>query len=405
MGSFRIRGGAPLFGRVRVSGSKNAALPVIFASIATCGISAIDNLPDISDVRAALAILEHLGARITRSGLTTYIDTRALEYAEPPSELVGVLRASTYLLSSMLVRFGRVKIGEFGGCSFAPRPIDMHLYAISSHGAVINQDEIRAEHLFPSEISFDKRSVGATVNALILAAATPGRSLISGCALEPHILTLIDYLRSAGACITIAGDVATVHGCTLTGGKVHIGGDMIEAGSLLAASVISGGAVGVYGADPVELRSFVAPFIGAGLEYSADSAIMLKGMPRAELNIVTAPYPGFPTDLQPIAAPLLSFSGGSLTDTVWQGRFGYLSELARFGIRSRVVNGRAEIFRSEPHAAEATAPDLRGGMALMLAALAADGESIIHSGELLLRGYERLAEKLIALGAEIEYIE
>ena len=404
MGSFRVRGGIPLFGRVKVSGSKNAALPVIFAAVATRGISEIDNLPDISDVGAALEILEELGARITRSGSMTYVDTRALVYREPSAELVRKIRASTYLLSSMLARFGKVTVGEFGGCSFSPRPIDMHLHALASHGAVIEERDIRAERLVPSDVLFDKRSVGATVNALILAAATDGISTVSGCALEPHIMTLIDYLVSAGASISLSGDVATVRGCSLGGGKVHIGGDMIEAGSFLAASVMTGGAVSVYGVDSSELQAFVAPFVRAGVEYSSDIRVMLRGVPKSAVNVVASPYPGFPTDLQPIAAPLLSFAGGSITDTVWQHRFGYLSELSRFGIRSRTVGGVAEIFRSEPRAAEATAPDLRGGMALMLAALCADGESVIHSGELLMRGYERLTEKLTALGAEIEYL-
>lgn len=404
MGSFRVRGGIPLFGRVKVSGSKNAALPVIFATVATRGISEIDNLPDISDVGAALEILKELGAKITRSGSMTYVDTRALVYREPQAELVRKIRASTYLLSSMLARFGKVTVGEFGGCSFSPRPIDMHLYALASHGAVIEGRDIRAERLVPSDVLFDKRSVGATVNALILAAATDGISTVSGCALEPHIVTLIDYLVSAGASISLSGDVATVRGCSLGGGKVHIGGDMIEAGSFLAASVMTGGAVSVYGVDSRELQAFVAPFVRAGVEYSSDIRVMLRGVPKSAVNVVASPYPGFPTDLQPIAAPLLSFAGGSITDTVWQHRFGYLSELSRFGIRSRTAWGRAEIFRSEPRAAEATAPDLRGGMALMLAALCADGESVIHSGELLMRGYERLTEKLTALGAEIEYL-
>lgn len=403
MGRFIVRGGIPLFGKVRVSGSKNAALPVLFASIATVGISEIENLPDISDVKVALMILEHFGAVIERRGITTYIDTRSLEYSRVPDELVKRLRASTYLLSATLARFGVAELGEFGGCNFSPRPIDMHLYAIASHGASICGGSIKSERLAPSDISFDKRSVGATVNSLILAAGINGVSYVRGCALEPHIMTLIDYLRSAGAQITLTGDVATVRGRELHGGTVRIDGDMIEAGSFLASSVMTGGAVGILGVNEDELASFLSPFSSAGCVSGIGAAITLKGAPRERIAITTAPYPGFPTDLQPIAAPMLSFSGGSISDTVWQGRFGYLSELSKLGIRSRVVNSTAEIFPSELHAAEVTAPDLRGGMSLMLAALAADGESVIHGGELLLRGYERLTEKLRQLGAEIEY--
>ena len=403
MGRFIVRGGIPLFGNVRVSGSKNAALPVIFAAIAARGISEIDNLPDISDVRDALAILEHLGASVTRAGATTRIDTTHLEYSPAPAELVSRLRASTYLLSSCLVRFGVAELCEFGGCSFSPRPIDMHLYALASHGASIEGCSISAKSLCPSDIVFDKRSVGATVNALILASGIDGVSTVRGCALEPHIMTLIEFLRSAGAEITLTDDTVEVKGCSLSGGKVSIGGDMIEAGSFLAASVMTGGAVGVLGADPAELSSFIEPLSLSGVEISSGRVVMLKGSPKSPINIVTAPYPGFPTDLQPVTAPLLSFSGGRITDTVWKGRVGYLSELARLGVRSRIACGVAEIFPSELKCAEVTAPDLRGGMALMIAALAADGESVIERGELLLRGYERLTEKLTRLGAEVEY--
>ena len=404
MGAFIVRGGAPLFGSVRVSGSKNAALPVIFASIATCGVSEIEDLPDISDVSAALEILAHLGAGIERRGRATLIDTGDLTYRPIPPELIRRLRASTYLLSACLVRFGLAEIGEFGGCNFSPRPIDMHLYALASHGATIECSLIRSGALYPSEISFPKRSVGATVNALIAAAGIRGTSRIAGCALEPHIMTLIDYLRSAGAIITLEGDTATVSGSSLVGGRVRISGDMIEAGSFLAASVMTGGNIGVRGAVGEELSSFLSPFAAAGSSASLGDAVRLVGAPKERIRIVTAPYPGYPTDLQPIAAPMLAFSGGILTDTVWQGRFGYLEQLSRFGIKSRALGMSAEIFPSELRPAEVTAPDLRGGMALMLAALATDGESIIHSGELLLRGYERLVEKLTVLGAEISYL-
>ena len=403
MGIFRVRGGIPLFGKVRVSGSKNAALPVLFASIATRGVSEIDGLPDISDVDCAIRILEHLGASVRRLRERTYVDTRELIYSPVPCELVRPLRASTYLLSSMLLRFGRAELGEFGGCNFAPRPIDIHISSLLSHGATVGGDTLVAKKLVPSDFSLSKRSVGATVNSLILAAGIKGVSVIRGCALEPHILTLIDYLNSAGADIELSADVATVRGGELSSGRVRIGGDMIEAGSFLAMSAVTRGSVSVLGAVADELSSFVTPFTEAGMAYSGGFSVSLSGIPHRRVDITTAPYPGFPTDLQPVAAPLLSFSGGSLTDTVWQGRFGYLKELSRLGIRSRIVDGKAEIFPSEPRCAEVVAPDLRGGMALMIAALAADGESVIHSGELLLRGYERLVEKLAQLGAEIEY--
>lgn len=403
MGSFIVKGGAPLYGRVRVSGSKNAALPILFASLITNGISKIHNLADIGDVRVAIRIIEAYGARVTRMGYTTFIDTRELYYTAPPEREVASLRASTYLLSSCLARFGRAKICNFGGCNFGPRPIDMHLLALVSHGAKIENGEIFAKELHPSEIDFHIRSVGATVNAIIAAAGTPGESVIRGIAEEPHIMTLISYLKSAGAEIELIGDTLTVSGGELTGGEVTVEGDMIEAGTFIAASIMTGGRISVSGADPEHLLSFTEPLRQSGVNINTDALVTAYGKPRVPLSFIAAPYPAFPTDLQPIAAPLLAHSGGTLTDTVWKTRFGYLTELSKLGVASRRLENTAEIFPSEIKAGEVRAPDLRGGAALLLAALAADGESIIHSAELVLRGYERLVEKLTLLGAEIEY--
>lgn len=404
MGSFIVRGGAALYGRVRVSGSKNAALPIIFASLITNGISKIHNLADIGDVRVALKIIEAYGARVTRMGYTTLIDTRELFYTDPPEREVASLRASTYLLSSSLARFGRAKICNFGGCNFGPRPIDMHLSALVSHGAKVENGELLAKELYPSEIDFHIRSVGATVNAIIAAAGTHGESIIRGIAEEPHIMTLISYLKSAGAEIELFGDTLTVSGGELIGGEVTVEGDMIEAGTFIAASIMTGGKISVSGANPEHLLSFTEQLSLSGVAINTDTSITAYGRPRAPMSFIAAPYPAFPTDLQPVTAPLLAHSGGTLTDTVWQTRFGYLTELSKFGITSRRLGNTAEIFPSEIKAAEVCAPDLRGGAALLLAALAADGESIIHSAELVLRGYENLEEKLTLLGAEIEYL-
>ncbi len=404
MGRFIVNGGAPLFGRVRVSGSKNAALPILFASIITRGVSVIEDLPDIGDVRVAIDIIERLGATVVREGTLTRVNTESLTYTKIPDTLLSRLRASTYLLGAMLVRFGRAEIGCFGGCNFAPRPIDMHLDAIRSHGASIGgSGEISSERLYPSEITFAKRSVGATVNALILASGIPGESVIRGCATEPHILNLIEYLRSCGADIALSGDTATVRGTNLRGGSVSVGGDMIEAGTMLTASLLTGGAVRVVGVSDTELLSFTQLLTASGVIRQGGEGIMLTGMPEAKIRVVTLPYPGFPTDLQPIISPLLSHRGGWISDTVWRDRLGYLEGLSRFGVRSRAVDGVAEIFPSELVAAEAEAADLRGGMALIIAALAAEGVSVIRNGELVLRGYERLVDKLCLLGAEIDY--
>ena len=405
MGKFIIKGGAPLYGRVKVSGSKNASLAVLFATLITRGISEIRNLPDIGDVRVALDILALYGAKIKCIGDITYIDTRQLRYITPPSELTSRLRASTYLLGATLVRFGKAEKISLGGCSFSHRPIDMHIAAMISHGAEESRDSITAGALAPSEFSLRLPSVGATVNSLIMAAGIAGKSIIRGIALEPHILTLIDYLASAGAEIIRDGDTLAVSGGALGGGRVTIGADMIEAGSYLALGAMCGGRISVAGAVAEELLPMTDILSSAGVRITHSDGISALGRPERHISVVADPYPAFPTDLQPIMAPLSSFAGGKIRDNVWRGRYGYLENLKAFGIRSRVVDGAADIFPSEIHPASSSAPDLRGGMALVMAALVADGVSVIDEAEIIMRGYENIVGKLSRLGAEIEYRE
>ena len=193
-----VNGGKALVGRVSVSGSKNAALPILFACIITRGVNEIRNLPDIGDVNITLEILRSLGAEITRQGATVYINTENLEYRTPDPRLISKIRASTYLMGACLSRFGRCEIGSFGGCSFSARPIDMHLDACRALGAEVEEGVITASRLNCGEIRFAKKSVGATVNAILLASATEGKTTVIGCACEPHIDALIDFLRSCG---------------------------------------------------------------------------------------------------------------------------------------------------------------------------------------------------------------
>lgn len=406
MGKFIVNGGRRLHGEVEVSGSKNAALPIIFASLITHGVSEIRNLPDITDVKIALMIIEQLGARVSLDGGVALIDTRSLEYRSPSAELVSCLRASTYLIGAGLVRFCRAELLPFGGCNFSHRPIDIHLAAAESFGAVLDGGTLTADTLHPAEITLAKKSVGATVNSLILAAGTKGESRIRGYAIEPHILTLIEYLRSAGAVIEPSGDALRIVGGHLHGGSVSIPGDMIEAGTYLAASLVTGGDVTVTGFFTDELCSFIDPLCVAGVRAEGGKDwLRLSGAPRRKMDIVTAAYPGFPTDLQPIFSVLMAkFHGGTVRETVWQGRFGYLSELAKLGLSYSLDTYGASIHPSHPLSGTMRATDLRGGAAGLLFALAAEGQSEICSGEVILRGYERPIEKLRELGAEIGYV-
>lgn len=386
----RVNGAKPLKGSVTVSGSKNAALPIIFSCILTNGVNEVENLPCIGDTDVALKILSDMGASVWRNGRITYIDTRCLSYSKPSPSLVSMIRASTYLIGSCLGRFGICHLQPFGGCSFSERPIDMHLDACKSLGGVIDNEIIKTLGLIGGRIVFDKPSVGATVNAIFLATTALGESEICGIATEPHIDCLIDFLISCGADITRHETGLTIRGRSLHGGRIRIIDDMIEAGSYIAAGLITGG--------DVKLRN--CPSEDMASVFDAFSALCNSS--ERQMSIVAKPYPGFPTDLQPIFAPLMaSFSGGEIIDTVWQGRFGYLSSLASFGVLSDTDGNHARIYKSIIHNGRAVSPDLRGGFACLLSALSAEGESEIYSAEIILRGYEDLVKKLSALGADI----
>lgn len=405
MGKFIVNGGASLYGGVRVSGSKNAALPMLFASVTTVGVSRFYNLPQITDVDDALSILRGFGADIRREGSVTLIDTRTLGYVTPEADRVSRLRASTYLIGACLARFGRAELLSFGGCAFSHRPIDIHLSAASDFGATLDGDNLYAEELRPADVHLRLPSVGATVNALILAANTRGESRILGGATEPHIKALISYLISAGARIKVADGVITVSGGELHGGSAVIPGDMIEAGTYIAASIVTGGRVRVSGFDTRELASFTSPLLSAGvIEDVGEGSITMLGRPKREISVVTGAYPAFPTDLQPIFSTILAVSrGGRIEETVWRSRFGYLDELSRLGLSYSREDNVARIYPSSILSGRARATDLRGGAAAILLALCAEGESIIENGELVLRGYDSLVTKLANLGADIQY--
>ncbi len=403
MGKIKISGGVPLYGEVRVGGAKNAVLPIIFATLITHGVTVIENVPNISDVDDCINIIEAFGALVKRDADTLQIDTRRLAYKSPPTDAVCRIRASTYLIGACLSRFGFAELMPFGGCNFSDRPIDLHLTLSELFGAKRVKNTLISTGLHPAYAVLRKVSVGATVNALLLAAATGGVSKITPYAKEPHIFSLIEYLRTAGARIETDEKTITVFGTRLRGGYSRIVGDMVEAGTYLAAGMITGGKVTVLGAPPDHLSSFLSPLALSGADISCDSgSITAIGLPMREVNILTGPYPDFPTDLQPIAAPLLALGGGGcICDTVWAERFGYLSALNRFGLDYEIVSGTAKIKKSAFTPADVTAPDLRGGGACILAALCAVGDSSIDNSELIYRGYERITEKLMSLGAKI----
>ncbi len=403
-----LRGGKPLYGEMTVSGSKNASLPILFATLLTEGISVIDNLPDIGDVSAALSILESFGAKIISRDGTCYVDTRSLSYTEPDDDAVSRLRASTYLIGASLSRFGKVRLGKFGGCNFSRRPIDLHILAAEALGATHSDDFLFADTLTGGEINLSKPSVGATVNSLLLAAGANGESRIRGFAKEPHISALIAFLRSAGASIAVRDDEISVVGGRLHGGKIRIIGDTIEAGTYLSAALTTGGEVTVRGVPLDSISSFLDTVSRMGAEVSATSlgVTVRRGAKSRPVSVRAEPYPGFPTDLQPIiAAASATMSGSVIRDTVWQERFGYLDELSAFGVRSQRMRGGCIVNPSALHSASVACPDLRAGAACLLLGLSVRRESTLSSADTLLRGYSSLEEKLRSLGAEVKITE
>ena len=401
---FVVEGGRRLCGSVKISGAKNAALPILFSLLLTRGESYVENLPDIGDVRVALAILSSYGVKLRRTGESLIADTRDLTDAEPDESLVRAIRASSYLLGGALARFGRVTIRSYGGCNFADRPIDMHLSAAEALGALRDGDQLCAQTLRGGRIVFEKISVGATVNALLLAATAQGMTEIYGAAKEPHVGALISFLNSAGADIREEEGSLTVHGTggLLSGGRTAIIPDAIEAGTYLLAAPLTGGEITVAGAIPSHLGGFLPKLRESGVRLKiGENEITASGLPTSSVCVTASPHPGFPTDLQPQFSVLLSQVGGRIRDSVFPERFGYLSALSAFGVRSDLQkqNGSAVIYPSELKNSIVYSPDLRGGAACLLAALAAEGESEIRAAYNILRGYLGMQEKLPALGA------
>jgi UDP-N-acetylglucosamine 1-carboxyvinyltransferase len=279
----------------------------------------------------------------------------------------------------------------------------MHISAMRALGARENDGAFIAKRLIGADIVFDKISVGATVNAILLATAAEGKSRIFGYAKEPHVIALVEFLRGAGADIIFNGDCMEIEGAKLHGSSARIIPDMIEAGTYAALSLLTDSKLKISGIEREHLSPFFDAFTrgGACLSFS-DNSVTVSGALDTALDIVTEPYPGFPTDLQPQTVPLMAkFCGGTVTERVWQERFGYLSELSRFGINYYLKPSFARISASKICAARAKAPDLRGGAAILMCALCAKGTSVVDSAEIIKRGYSDIVNKLRSVGAQI----
>ncbi len=420
MARYEIEGGAPLSGTVTISGAKNAVVAILPAALLVKGVCRIENVPDISDVRIILSILEEMGAQIEKpeDGVVC-IDCSNIHSTRPNPALVRKMRASYYLMGALLGRFGRANVALPGGCNFASRPIDQHIKGFVALGADVDEtDDYVAmapgrNGLQGNRISLDIVSVGATVNIMIAAALLPGQTIIENAAKEPHIVDLANFLNTMGAHISGAGtDTVKIRGVEqLQGGTYAVIPDQIEAGTYLAAVAATGGNVLIKNVIPKHMECITSKLAEMGAKIiNYDDAIRIISDGKLQSTTVkTRPYPGFPTDMQAqICVCMAQASGVSrLTENVYETRFfGYCSELEAMGADIQINDKTAVILGTEKlHGATVTANDLRAGAALVIAGLVAEGTTYVKNIHFIERGYENLVEKLTALGASICRIE
>ncbi len=414
-----VQGGKPLSGEVFVSGMKNAALPILFATILVGDACTLENIPGVSDISTSLELLRQMGAQITYLTPTTVrIDTTYIKEGSAPDPLVRKMRGSSYLLGAELGRFGKTKIAWPGGCDFGGcRPLDLHLKGFRALGARTETEGgfISAEatdRLFGGTVYFDIASVGATVNVILAAVMAEGTTVIDNAAREPHIVDLANFLNACGANIVGAGtSVIKIHGVTsLRGCTYTIIPDMIEAGTFMVAAAATGGCVRIRSVIPKHLESVTTKLCEMGVSVTEeDDAVVVKSEGQLEnVNIQTLYYPGFPTDMHPQFAVLLCIANGigNIHEGIWASRFRYAEELNKMGASIMVDAQNARVVGVERlKGAVVNATDLRAGAALVIAGLCAEGTTEIYGVEYIRRGYDSIVEKLQGLGAEISEIE
>jgi UDP-N-acetylglucosamine 1-carboxyvinyltransferase len=419
MDKFVIRGGNPLLGTIRVSGAKNAALPCMAAALLTEEPVILENIPHVRDIETTRNLLAAMGAEVElgygRAQHRTTISCRNLAAPEASYELVKTMRASTLVLGPLVARYGTARVSLPGGCAIGARPIDMHIKGLESLGAAITQDhgyvEASAKRLKGAEIVFDKITVTGTEDLLMAAALADGHTVMRNCAREPEVVDLADLLNKMGAKIQGAG-TATIQITgveKLHGAKHRIIPDRIEAATFIIAGALTGGDLNVSGCDPRHLQALLEKLnaVGAKTVSAGDSVRVMGDGPFCAADIATEEYPGFPTDMQAQYMALATQAEGTseITENIFENRFMHAQELVRMGANIK-IEGRRAIVRGKTKlsAAAVLASDLRASASLVLAALVADGETIIDRVYHIDRGYENIEEKLRGVGAQIRRI-
>lgn len=417
MDKFVVKGGNPLNGEITISGAKNAAVAIIPAILLCNEVCRLENVPEISDVSIMIRILYELGAKVKMINRDTVeIDPSGVTSCTVSADMSNRMRASSYFMGAMLGRFNRSKVAPPGGCDFGVRPIDQHIKGFEALGAKVTIDngmvDAKADMLVGGPVYLDKVSVGATINIMLASVKAKGLTVIENAAKEPHVVDLANFLNSMGANIMGAGtNVIKIRGVEqLHGTTYSIIPDQIEAGTYMVAAAITGGNVLIKNITPKHLESIIAKLqeTGATIEQYDDSLRVIgNGRPK-KCNVITLPHPGFPTDMQPQMAVLLSVAEGTsiLTDSVWDNRFRYVDQLSLMGAQIQ-VDGRVAVISGveKLNGAPVMATDLRAGAAMIIAGLFADGVTEIENIEYIDRGYSNVVEKLNAVGANIKRVK
>lgn len=408
-----IEGGFPLSGTIRIHGAKNAALPIMAASLLAEGVHSLHNVPKLLDIETMLGILNRLGCGTRHEGGTVTIDTAPAHTAHVPEDLMSQMRSSIFLMGPLLARFGEVTIYQPGGCAIGERKIDLHLRGLQALGASIEERSgqivCRAARLKGTEIHLDYPSVGATENIMMAAATAEGTTTISGAAREPEIQDLQQFLNAMGADIIGAGtDTITIRGVArLTPCTHEIIPDRIVAGTVMIAAAATRGNVTLTGTNAAHLTSLIHVLKRAGVQIAVCNDIInisCMGRPRAVERVVTSPYPSFPTDLQSQVMVLLALADGFsvIKETVFEGRFKHVEEMNRMGAEISTDLNRAFIRGVQRlYGATVEATDLRAGAALVIAGLAAQGTTIVEQAHHIDRGYDRIEQLFQKLGGRI----
>ncbi len=417
MSKLIINGGKRLFGEVKIHGAKNSVLPILAATVLCQGVSTIHNCPQLSDVNASINILKHLGCRCAFKDNTVTVDTTALKCTRIPDSLMREMRSSIIFLGAILGRCGTAVISSPGGCELGPRPIDLHISSLKKLGATATEKHGLIELNTPmaltgAEIHLSFASVGATENIILAASTARGITVIYNAAKEPEICDLADFLNSCGARVYGAGtDTITICGVTTLSGCEHtVIPDRIATASYMSAAAITGGKITLRNVVPSHLTAINSVFEEAGciLKFSNDSLVLSAPSQLSRVSIIrTSVFPGFPTDAGPLIIAMLSKARGTtvMVENIFENRYRYIDELKRLGAQIK-VEGRVAIVEGvgRLYGANCKCTDLRGGAALVVAALAAEGTTVLNDIKHIKRGYEGIDTRLGSLGADIKEI-